>query len=121
MEKVKNDIIVDEVDTELSDDDVEDEISDLDELLEEDDAEEEISDSDELLEEDDVEKEISTSNDLLEDDSFDNASLESLAQYAEEAGIDMKEEETVLAEDLDGFAKGFPNWDLLPPKKQNNK
>ena len=31
--------------------------------------------------------------------------------------VTIEEEEVVLAEDLDGFAKGFPDWDLLPPRK----
>lgn len=65
-----------------------------------------------------VEKAIPALEELSESNSFENASLESLAQYAEQAGFDIEEEdETVLVEDLDGFAKGFPSWDLLPPKK----
>ena len=31
--------------------------------------------------------------------------------------VALEEESTVLSEDLEGFAKGFPSWDLLPPKK----
>ncbi len=27
------------------------------------------------------------------------------------------EEEAAISEDLEGFAKGFPEWDLHPPKK----
>ena len=27
------------------------------------------------------------------------------------------EEEANLSQDLEGFAKGFPDWDLHPPKK----
>lgn len=48
-----------------------------------------------------------------------------LASLGSEFGIDenlaetvtLDEEEVVLAEDLEGFAKGFPDWDLLPPQK----
>ena len=32
--------------------------------------------------------------------------------------VTIEEEEFMLTEDLDGFAKGFPDWDLLPPKKK---
>lgn len=46
-------------------------------------------------------------------------SLDSLAEFgsgSNDQTINIDEEEVVLAEDLEGFAKGFPNWDLLPPK-----
>lgn len=48
----------------------------------------------------------------------DELSLDDLAEFGagEEEAITLDEEEIVLAEDLEGFAKGFPNWDLLPPK-----
>ncbi|MBR2904007.1 MAG: hypothetical protein IKC37_05095 [Clostridia bacterium] len=49
-------------------------------------------------------------NDLAEDlDLGDMA-----AEFAE---MTNKEEET-FTEDLEGFAKGFPSWDLHPPKKK---
>lgn len=37
------------------------------------------------------------------------------AEEMEQLGV--VEEEVELAEDLEGFAKGFPAWDLHPPKK----
>ncbi len=45
-------------------------------------------------------------------------SLDDLAEFStgNEEAVTLDEEEVVLAEDLEGFAKGFPNWDLLPPK-----
>lgn len=46
-------------------------------------------------------------------------SLDDLAEFsigADEEAVTLDEEEIVLAEDLEGFAKGFPDWDLLPPK-----
>lgn len=50
----------------------------------------------------------------------DDISLDDLAEFSSdtaEQAISLDEEEVVLAEDLEGFAKGFPNWDLLPPKE----
>lgn len=48
-----------------------------------------------------------------------NASLDDLAEFSveNEAAVTLDDEKVVLAEDLEGFAKGFPKWDLLPPKK----
>ncbi len=49
-----------------------------------------------------------------------NGTLESLADFdieTEEQTVNIDDEEIVLADDLEGFAKGFPDWDLLPPKK----
>ena len=34
------------------------------------------------------------------------------------ADIAAIEEEASLSQDLDGFAKGFPDWDVHPPKKR---
>ncbi len=46
-------------------------------------------------------------------------SLDDLAEFGSEneETVTLEEDEFVLAEDLEGFAKGFPNWDLLPPKE----
>lgn len=38
-----------------------------------------------------------------------------LAQFAFD--LEQMEEEVSISEDLTGFAKGFPDWDLHPPKK----
>lgn len=38
-----------------------------------------------------------------------------LAQFA--IDLEQMEEEVSISEDLTGFAKGFPDWDLHPPKK----
>ena len=36
-----------------------------------------------------------------------------------EFGLDFAQnEELELTEDLEGFAKGFPDWDLHPPKSK---
>ena len=45
-------------------------------------------------------------------------SLDDLAEFGTESeeAITIEEDEFVLAEDLEGFASGFPSWDLLPPK-----
>lgn len=45
-------------------------------------------------------------------------SLDDLAEFSTGNGeaVTLDEEEVVLTEDLEGFAKGFPDWDLLPPK-----
>ncbi len=32
-------------------------------------------------------------------------------------GVDESQDEVELATDLEGFASGFPKWDLHPPKK----
>lgn len=47
-------------------------------------------------------------------------SLDDLAEFstgADEIAVTLEDDEIILTEDLEGFAKGFPNWDLLPPKK----
>ena len=48
----------------------------------------------------------------------DDLSLDDLAEFgtSEEVAVTLDEEQVVLAEDLEGFAKGFPSWDLLPPE-----
>lgn len=33
-----------------------------------------------------------------------------------EFGVEELVEEVALPEDMEGFAKGFPSWDLHPPK-----
>ena len=37
-----------------------------------------------------------------------------LSQFATD--MSAVEEDAAISEDLDGFASGFPDWDLLPPK-----
>lgn len=48
----------------------------------------------------------------------EDVSLDDLSQFgtAVEETVVLEEEEVRLG-DTDGFAKGFPSWDLLPPKK----
>ena len=44
-------------------------------------------------------------------------SLDDLAEFgSDSAAITLDEEKIELTEDLEGFAKGFPEWDLRPPK-----
>lgn len=59
----------------------------------------------------------------MADETKENAEI-SLDDLGAELGVEgtaeeitLDEEEVVLAEDLEGFAKGFPDWDLLPPQK----
>lgn len=35
-----------------------------------------------------------------------------------ETPVDAQEEAAIASDDTEGFAKGFPEWDLLPPKKE---
>lgn len=66
----------------------------------------------------DENKEIEN-EEIQENNAEDELSLDSLAEFGDkstEEPLTIEEDEVVLAEDLDGFAKGFPNWDLLPPK-----
>lgn len=46
-------------------------------------------------------------NDFLEEDFGD------LAEF----GVENLTSQVEITEDLEGFAKGFPSWDLHPPKK----
>ena len=48
----------------------------------------------------------------------DDLSLDDLAEFSTDGEnvVTFDEEDIVLTEDLEGFAKGFPKWDLLPPK-----
>lgn len=50
------------------------------------------------------------------DISLDDLGAE-LGVSNEAEAVTLDEDEVVLAEDLEGFAKGFPAWDLLPPQK----
>jgi len=44
--------------------------------------------------------------------------LENFEDELAEFGLDFAQnEEAELTEDLEGFAKGFPDWDLHPPIK----
>ncbi len=57
----------------------------------------------------DENKNVNNQEDVLMDD---------LSQFGTtiEDTVEVEEEEVRLG-DADGFAKGFPSWDLLPPKK----
>ena len=48
----------------------------------------------------------------------DDLSLDDLSEFSTggENVVFYDEEDIALPEDLDGFAKGFPKWDLEPPK-----
>ncbi len=47
--------------------------------------------------------------------SMEGAEDELASMFAED--IDKYDVETNISEDLAGFANGFPDWDLHPPKK----
>ena len=54
-------------------------------------------------------------SDFVDDTTDEMADLEKeLAAYSGSADDDMENEE-FFVEDISGFAKGFPEWDLLPP------
>lgn len=56
-------------------------------------------------------------NKVITKDINSEFSLDDLGEFStENLNVTLEEENVVLSEDLDGFAKGFPNWDLLPPK-----
>ena len=61
--------------------------------------------------------EIKEATDLIEetDDLAAEFGADDLSQF--EAEMVEIEEEAEISEDLEGFAKGFPDWDLHPPKK----
>ena len=44
-------------------------------------------------------------------------SFEDLQEFGSDSStVTLDEEKIELTEDLEGFAKGFPDWDLRPPK-----
>lgn len=46
----------------------------------------------------------------------DMLSLDDLAEFdVTEMTKELESQKVTLAENLEGFAKSFPNWDLLPP------
>ena len=52
---------------------------------------------------------------------MEDLSLDDLSEFGisdDMSTITIEENEVVLSEDLAGFASGFPDWDLLPPKKK---
>ena len=46
--------------------------------------------------------------------SSDNYGLDDLSDFFQDE-LEKIEKETALSEDLEGYAKGFPDWDLVPP------
>ncbi len=62
----------------------------------------------------DIENNDELNDDLSEFSTADND--DDLAEFATGSHADAQAafEGVVLTEDLDGFAKGFPDWDLLP-------
>ena len=42
---------------------------------------------------------------------------EGLGEEVSELDTPAEEEAAFASDDTEGFAKGFPEWDLLPPKK----
>ncbi|MDE7348419.1 MAG: hypothetical protein K2N53_02025 [Clostridia bacterium] len=64
---------------------------------------------------------LETQEDLTLDDILgEDASLDENADL--ESQFDVQEEEDdFFIEDISGFAKGFPDWDLLPPTAKVKK
>lgn len=56
-------------------------------------------------------------NDTTNNDSS-NYGLDDLNDFFE-GELEKVEKETALSEDLEGYAKGFPDWDLVPPNDKN--
>lgn len=96
------------------------------------DEELEISDEDEIemVADDDSEIEIEedTNEDLELSDDVTEEQKNEVKDLANEFGLDefdavLKgelekiEEESTLSDDLEAYANGFPNWDLVPPNK----
>ena len=55
------------------------------------------------------------SEDDLLGDLGDSLGLDDLGDFAT---AEKQDEEEELSSDFAGFAKGFPDWDLTPPKKK---
>lgn len=70
-----------------------------------------------VIEEMKADAEIKEATDLVEESEDLGAEFgaDDLSQF--EADMFEIEEEAEISEDLEGFAKGFPDWDLHPPKK----
>lgn len=56
-----------------------------------------------------------TLDDILGEDASSDAGMDLESQF------DVQEEEDFFIEDISGFAKGFPDWDLLPPTTKAKK
>ncbi|MDE6211817.1 MAG: hypothetical protein K2G42_07590 [Clostridia bacterium] len=57
-----------------------------------------------------------TLDDILGEDAGLDADMDLESQFNVQ-----EEEEDFFIEDISGFAKGFPDWDLLPPTAKGKK
>ena len=79
-------------------------------------AEKPASNAEIVSEEAKADEQIEQATALVEDESLgDEFGLDDLSEF--EIDATEIEEEAEISEDLEGFAKGFPDWDLHPPKK----
>lgn len=65
-------------------------------------------------EETNLEENVAPSEDTGATQSSNNYGLDDLSDFFQDE-LEKIEKETALSEDLEGYAKGFPDWDLVPP------
>lgn len=65
-------------------------------------------------EETNLEENAAPSEDTGATQSSNNYGLDDLSDFFQDE-LEKIEKETALSEDLEGYAKGFPDWDLVPP------
>jgi len=58
-------------------------------------------------------------NDIVKTENDDDGELDELDELESAFDVDeaMMDSEIKISEDLSGFANGFPDWDIHPPKK----
>lgn len=111
-----------ELDEELESEDLEEELEDeeIEEELDEESEEEELEEESEDAEEEPMGEEMSLEEpleDLAAGLGLDDAMSDLANQFGDlEQEMLEAEQNNEFLEDYDTYAKGFPDWDLLPPK-----
>jgi hypothetical protein len=56
---------------------------------------------------------------MADEQNIDLADLGAQFGTQNDETVSIEDEEVNLSEDLEGFAKGFPSWNLEPPKEKS--
>ncbi len=66
-------------------------------------------------------EEVEVSEETVTDDLGSELGLDSELSSDFEQEIEKMKEDSALSEDLSAYAKGFPDWDLLPPEEKKSR
>ncbi len=66
-------------------------------------------------------EEVAVMEETVSDDLGSEFGLDDELSSSFEQEIEKMKEDSALSEDLSAYAKGFPDWDLLPPEEKKTR